>query len=87
MEKRKRRSLLLLCAWIAMILTNGTACIGRIRAADLMADIVPGPVQGKEADARFIENTAGFALDLFRHSLADDGNSLVSPLRSCWPWP
>jgi len=79
MEKRKRRSLLLLCAWIAMILTNGTACIGRIRAADLMADIVPGPVQGKEADARFIENTAGFALDLFRHSLADDGNSLVSP--------
>ena len=69
-------SLLLLAA----ISANLIACIPAVQAADLMSGISGKSVQGKNADAKFIGNTADFSLELFKKSISEEKNSLISPL-------
>lgn len=65
---------------LGLIAQNLTACAPKVQAADLMAGITGNKVQGKAADDRFIGNTADFSLELFKRSVAEKENSLVSPL-------
>ncbi|HBS93596.1 MAG TPA: serine protease, partial [Firmicutes bacterium] len=65
---------------LAAITLNLTACAPTVQAADLMAGISGKTVQGKSADAKFIGNTADFALDLFKKTSSEEKNSLISPL-------
>ena len=65
---------------LGLIALNLTACAPKVQAADLMAGITGNKVQGKAADDRFIGNTADFSLELFKRSVAEKENSLVSPL-------
>lgn len=64
----------------AAVLLNSSGCAGKVQAADLMDGISAQAVQGKPIDARFIENTADFSLELFRATIDAAKNSLVSPL-------
>lgn len=49
-------------------------------SVDLMANIVADEVVGRPADERFIKSQAEFGLSLFKKSIDDEKNSLVSPL-------
>ncbi|MDD2283046.1 MAG: serpin family protein [Eubacteriales bacterium] len=69
-------SLLLLAA----ITVNLSACVPSVQAADLMTGISGKSVQGKDADAKFIGNTADFSLALFKKASSEEKNSLISPL-------
>jgi len=65
---------------LASITLNLTACAPTVQAADLMSGISGQSVQGKNADARFIGNTADFSLALFKKTINEEKNSLISPL-------
>jgi len=69
-------SLLLLAAMAAGV----TGCVVTVKADDLMKDISPNSVNGKAADDKFIAIMAGFSVELFKQSVAEKDNSLVSPL-------
>ncbi|MCL2152594.1 MAG: serpin family protein [Oscillospiraceae bacterium] len=49
-------------------------------AADLLSNITAAAAQGKTADTSFTESMADFSLKLFKESVADTENSLISPL-------
>lgn len=49
-------------------------------SVDLMDGVVGGEVNSRETDDRFIRSQAEFGLRLFKESIDDDENSLVSPL-------
>ena len=74
--------------WVTLILllsmlVNLAGCGGyTVQAEDLMKDIEPAKVQGKEADDTFREAQMAFALELFRQSAgrSEKENVLVSPL-------
>ena len=71
---------------VAAIMLNTIGCSNvlpggvRAQAADLMSGISPNRVSGKEADANFIGSMAEFSIELFKKSITDKENSLVSPL-------
>ena len=50
------------------------------QAADLMDGILPGDVSGKPADDDFTVSMADFSVELFKKSIKDRENSLISPL-------
>jgi len=52
----------------------------QIKAADLMSGIVPNKPDGKAVDSLFVEKTAGFFVELFKHTLGDKQNALISPV-------
>lgn len=76
--KRFKKAICILL--LGLIAVNLTACAPKVQAADLMAGIAGSKVQGKATDAKFIGNTSDFSLDLFKRSISDKENSLVSPL-------
>ena len=51
-----------------------------VLAADLMHSVTPNRVNGKVADNAFTESMADFSIELFKKSMADKENSLISPL-------
>ena len=51
-----------------------------LNATDLMDSVSPNSVSGKTADAEFIVATADFSVELFKKSITDGENSLISPL-------
>jgi len=65
---------------LAAMAVNTAGCAGKVQAANLMEDVSAQGVDGKLADAKFIENTADFSVELFQRTIAWDQNSLVSPL-------
>ena len=71
------RVIALLCAVVML-----SSCAGglQVQAADLMEGVSPATVEGKAADTLFLNATARFSLDLFRRSIVEDNNALVSPL-------
>jgi len=50
------------------------------RMCNLSADISPNTVSGKKASDSFVNSTANFSIELFKKSITDKENSLVSPL-------
>lgn len=74
-------------AFIFLILTaltvNMTACslfTVDVQAEDLMENVVADRVDGKDTDKKFISSTADFSIELFKKSVTQDENSLISPL-------
>nr|2PEE_A Chain A, Serine protease inhibitor [Caldanaerobacter subterraneus subsp. tengcongensis MB4]2PEE_B Chain B, Serine protease inhibitor [Caldanaerobacter subterraneus subsp. tengcongensis MB4] len=51
-----------------------------VQAANLMDRIKANPVSEKNIDEKFIYNTADFSIELFKNSIDDKENSLISPL-------
>lgn len=49
-------------------------------SVDLMSGKIPSAVNSRKADDRFIKSQAEFGLELFKKSIDDEQNSLVSPL-------
>ena len=49
-------------------------------SADLMRGVSANSVKSKEADIAFIESMADFSIELFKRSITDRENSLISPL-------
>ncbi|TCO60424.1 serpin family protein [Caldanaerobacter subterraneus] len=52
----------------------------KVQAANLMEGIKANPVSEKNIDEKFIYNTADFSIELFKNSIDDKENSLISPL-------
>ena len=50
------------------------------KAANLMEGFSPNIVHGKPADTAFIASMADFSIELFKETVADKENSLISPL-------
>jgi len=66
---------------IGILLTLvGCASDPATQTVDLMRDISTAETEGKPSDNIFIENMAGFSIDLFQKSVTNGENSLVSPL-------
>jgi serpin B len=87
-KNRMRRRLAAVAACLALIVTV-TAVFGNnagwfgghiIQAADLMEGVSPNQVDGKPADSAFTQSMANFSLELFKKSVTEKENSLISPL-------
>ena len=65
---------------VAAIAINITSCAVTVQADDLMKDISPNNVNGKLPDDKFTASMADFSIELFKKSITDGKNSLVSPL-------
>ena len=52
----------------------------KVEASDLTAGITANTVSGKAIDGQFINNTAEFSINLFKKTLSESDNSLISPL-------
>jgi serine protease inhibitor len=81
MSKRKQLIAAILCVALACTLLAGlSGCATKVYAADLTDGIAANTVAGKAADEDFIQNSANFAAELFKKSVSNGENSLVSPL-------
>ncbi len=81
MKKTYIRSITLLL--LLSMFVNIAGCGGyTVQAEDLMKDVKPEQVQGKEADAAFVRSQMSFSLELFKQSIlaSEKENLLVSPL-------
>ncbi|MEI6579278.1 MAG: serpin family protein [Eubacteriales bacterium] len=84
LRKRNRHFInaiaLILVATMAINMTACTSFTMRVQAEDLMDGVASKTVQGKTVDEKFISNTADFSIELFKKSITNSKNSLVSPL-------
>ena len=62
------------------IAVNIAGCAVTVQADDLMKDISPDKINGKSTDEKFTASMADFSIELFKKSITDKENSLVSPL-------
>lgn len=69
-------AMLLLCS----VLLTAASCAIEANAKDLMKGIDARDINGKQADDIFVKSAADFSLELFKKSMYDDKNSLISPL-------
>lgn len=69
-------SLLLLCA----MTMSFSACTVKAQAANLLDGITANEVKLKPVDEAFISSSADFALNVFKKSIKENENSLISPL-------
>ena len=64
---------------IVGMMMNLTACATKVRSTDLMENIKANAATVKPIDESFIVSSANFSIDLFRKSIKDNKNSLISP--------
>ncbi len=80
MKTIKRRVMCVLSlSLVVLMLFNMSSCV-KIKAVDLMEDIKENTVTGKTPDDTFNASTADFAVELFKSSIINNENSLISPL-------
>lgn len=72
-------SVILLAAMIFNIASCSMLSLN-ISATDLMDGITPGNISGKNVNDKFIANTTNFYVELFKKTIKEDENSLISPL-------
>jgi serpin B len=65
---------------MALSLLLGMSGCAAVHARALSERVTPGDATGKEADDKFINGIADFSVELFKKSITNDKNSLVSPL-------
>ena len=65
---------------LAAIMLNSVGCAIKVQAANLMEGIEPNKVEGKTSDEEFIGATSDFAVKLFKKTVTEGENSLISPL-------
>ena len=81
MKKFKKIAVFSTLALALFAATAGSmAACGSADASDLMSGVAAGPANGKPPDPAFIESMANFSVELFKNSMADQDNSLISPL-------
>jgi len=73
------RSLLIIVLQIALI-ANLTGCTASVKSYDLMSGMSPNKVSSKATNEKFINNVSQFSIELFKKSISDKENSLISPL-------
>ncbi|HAN21538.1 MAG: serine protease [Clostridiales bacterium GWF2_36_10] len=73
-------TLLLIAAMMLTTFASCSAIIMQVKADNLMKGISAKAVSGKVVDDKFINNTADFSIELFKKSIEEDKNSLISPL-------
>lgn len=80
----RRKPVAVLSLIIAVVTVLGmTACSNKkaeVKAEDMMKDISAKDVDGKALDDKFIASTADFSIELFKKTITEGENSLVSPL-------
>ncbi len=69
-----------LCLLMTALLVFHTGCSFSVGAADLMEGVNAKTVTGKAADDVFISSSANFAAELFKKTVTQGENSLISPL-------
>ncbi|MHB1454845.1 MAG: serpin family protein [Saccharofermentanales bacterium] len=79
-HRQRIAAVLCLILATAMMLGMSACSAAKVQAADLMEGISAGTVSGKETDSRFTAAMADFSIDLFKKTIKEDGNVLVSPL-------
>jgi serine protease inhibitor len=84
-RKQLKRKLVLIVGYVLLIamVMGLSACettTPTVQAEDLMEDIEATQVEGKELDNTFVSNTADFTVELFKKSIDNNENSLVSPV-------
>ncbi|ERM91946.1 serine protease [Caldanaerobacter subterraneus subsp. yonseiensis KB-1] len=80
--KKLFTAILSITVFIEMLM-NMTGCsfsTSKVQAANLMEGIKANPVSEKNIDEKFIYNTADFSIELFKNSIDDKENFLISPL-------
>lgn len=80
---RHKLALFMCSVFLMAMLLNTLGCgtqISRAESTDLMADVVPEDVEGKDTDEIFIKNVSEFYFELLKRTVDEDENSLVSPL-------
>ena len=81
MKTNKRVITVAICLLLfGTMLLNLTSCAIKAQAANLMEGIDSNVVTGKQIDEKFINNTADFSIQLFKRSLKENENALISPL-------
>ena len=65
---------------LAGLIMMGAAGCAVASAGDLMSGISPNNAKGRPADIAFTESLADFSVELFKKSITDKDNSLISPL-------
>jgi len=65
---------------IIAISASVTGCAFSANASDLMDGIYPDKVNGKRVDSVFIESMSAFSIDLFKMSIDEKENALISPM-------
>lgn len=80
MKKKRLQAIFCLLA-AGVLLINAVGCsVQKAKADDLMKGVSAKTVSGREADDAFVASQADFAVKLFRESVKDGENSLISPL-------
>ena len=75
------KELVFILVLILVLVTAACDNIGtKVEASDLTAGITANTVSGKAIDGQFINNTAEFSINLFKKTLSESDNSLISPL-------
>ena len=72
---------------IFAILFTGTSPVDKsihVYADNLMKNITPHKVKDVKLTDKFIESTADFSVDLFKHSYTKNKNSMISPSSVCF---
>ena len=64
----------------AALIAGSAGCAATVRAADLMDGISPNTDDGKPVDSAFAASMADYSINLFKRSITDNENSLISPL-------
>ena len=77
----KKHLTTILCLFLSFaVLLNFTGCSMKVEANDLMKGINGATIEPKEADDTFIAHSFDFAVTLFKNSIDNKENSLISPL-------
>lgn len=71
---------ILLLITVTSNMSGCTTLFVKVQAQDLMKDLTSNAVQRKAVDSKFISNTAEFSIDLFKKTITEKQNSLVSPI-------
>ncbi len=64
----------------AALIANLAGCSVNVKADNLMSGISANKVSGKVTDEEFVNSVSQFSIELFKNSIRDKENSLVSPL-------
>ncbi|OPZ90350.1 MAG: Serpin (serine protease inhibitor) [Firmicutes bacterium ADurb.Bin419] len=64
----------------AVLIASLAGCSINVKADNLMSGISANKVSGKATDEEFVNSVSQFSIELFKNSIHDKENSLVSPL-------
>lgn len=83
-SQQKRHLYVALSILLVFVLLMDTSACGKntaiIKAENLMKDISPNSTEGKKTDTKFISSTADFSINLFKKTVTNNKNSLISPV-------